>query len=70
MVNLRELDLNDTQVTDAGLADLRELAKLEVLRLRGTKMIDSGFREHLLDLKELKRLDLSHTAISDEVIED
>ena len=69
MANLRELDLNDSQVTDDGAAELAKLTALEVIRLRGTKITDAGLREHLSRLPVLKRLDLRATSVTDEAIE-
>lgn len=63
MENLRELDLNSSQITDRTLALLATLPKLESLRLAGTKITDEGFRTHLLPLERLKELDLTGTAV-------
>lgn len=65
---IRELDLNDSQITDVGLASLAKLKTLQVLRLRGTKISDVGFRSHLLSLPELKNLDIRSTSISAELV--
>jgi hypothetical protein len=35
--NLREIGLNNTELTDAGVAILRKLPKLEYMELEGTK---------------------------------
>ena len=64
MVNLRELDLNDTQVTDAGLERLARMTGLRTLRLRGTRITDEGFKKWLAGLPELNRLDLRKTSVS------
>lgn len=63
MDDLRELDLNSSQVTDKALPVLAALPKLESLRLLGTKITDDGFRAHLLPLPNLRRLDLTGTAV-------
>ena len=42
LTELRELWLNYTEVTDAGLAHLAGLTKLQKLSLRGTKVTDAG----------------------------
>jgi Leucine-rich repeat (LRR) protein len=60
---LRELDLNSSQVTDRSLAVIATLPRLESLRLLGTRITDDGFRTHLLPLPNLKRLDLTNTAV-------
>ncbi len=70
MANLRELDLNDSQVTDDGMPVLAKLTALEVIRLRGTKITDAGLREHLSRLPSLKRLDLRATSVTAEAIEE
>lgn len=62
MSKLKELDLNDTRVTDAGLAKIRD-KPLVTLRLRNTSVTDAGFRENLLGLDSLMELDLRGTAV-------
>jgi hypothetical protein len=62
MSKLRELDLNDTKVTDAGLAKIKE-KPLVRLRLRNDAITDAGFREHLMGLDSLLELDLRGTAV-------
>jgi Leucine Rich repeats (2 copies) len=63
MTRLQELDLNDTQVTDAGLKLIAKLPKLERLRLRNTKITDAGFRECLMPLELLRKVDMTGTAV-------
>jgi len=63
MSKLRELDLNDTKVTDAGLAAIKE-KPLEVLRLRNTAITDAGFRSQLAGLESLRELDLRGTKVA------
>ena len=46
--DLRQLDLESTQITDAGLAHLKGLTGLRQLNLEGTKITDAG----LADLKK------------------
>jgi Leucine-rich repeat (LRR) protein len=48
--NLTYLDLKDTNVTDAGLKELKHLKNLEELNLVGTKVTDAGMKE----LKNIK----------------
>jgi hypothetical protein len=62
MTQLRELDLNDTMITDAGLAKMAD-KPLIILRLRNTTITDAGFREHLLKLESLMELDLRGTRV-------
>jgi hypothetical protein len=68
MTRLRELDLSNSRITDAGLAVLRSLPSLESLRLARTAVTDEGFQEHVAPLESLKRLDLTGTQVSGEVI--
>ncbi|MGB7326022.1 MAG: hypothetical protein WBD31_14205 [Rubripirellula sp.] len=68
MANLRELDLNDSQVSDDGLAKLSLLTGLEVIRLRATTVTDVGLEQHLSRLPSLKRLDLRGTSVSDAAV--
>jgi hypothetical protein len=63
---LRELDLNDTQVTDKGLAVLAALPALEILRLKRTKITDDGFKKELASKESLRQLDVRNTAVSAE----
>jgi hypothetical protein len=42
---LRELNLDDTKITDAGLAHLKELTKLRCLSICGTEVSDAGVRD-------------------------
>jgi Leucine-rich repeat (LRR) protein len=60
---LERLDLTDTHVTDAGLAHLASLPKLQQLRLDGTPITDDGL-VHLGKLKSLRELSLSGIKIS------
>lgn len=64
MTKLEELDLNDTQITDAGLAILKELPVLKILRLRGTKITNDGFTEHLAGKESLQMLDVRDTPVA------
>jgi internalin A len=52
-------------VTDAGIAQLHDLTKLESLVLRGTKLTDVGMAS-LSGLRNLKKLTISGTAVTDE----
>jgi hypothetical protein len=62
MTQLRELDLNETMITDAGLARIQN-KPLVILRLHNTAITDAGFRDHLLKLDSLMELDLRGTAV-------
>jgi hypothetical protein len=53
-----------SDVLDAGLAYLRDLPRLQELRLRGRKISDAGFA-HIEALAQLRSLDLAGTNIAD-----
>jgi hypothetical protein len=59
MPNLRELDINDTAITDKGLEVLASLPKLEAVRIARTKVTPEGVQKHVLTLKGLKNIDVS-----------
>jgi Leucine-rich repeat (LRR) protein len=61
---VREVDLNGTQVTDAGLAHLQGLTALQELYLRGTQVTDAGLA-HLRGLTGLLSLNLNDTQVTD-----
>ena len=56
--------LSGKDVTDDGLAHLKEVGNLVWLNLRGTKITDAGLK-HLSEIKTLNRLHLEKTAITD-----
>jgi hypothetical protein len=68
MKALRELDLNGSQVTDAGLAIVRDLPALAGLRLARTKITEKGFHDALSAKESLMNLDLRGTKVSRESI--
>ena len=70
MAQLRELDLSDSAISDAGLAKLSALRALESLRLRGTQITDDGFREHILGMSSLVNVDVRQTMVLPETIEE
>jgi hypothetical protein len=45
MKNLQELNLNYTQLTDAGLKTLKEMSGLEYLHLHGGRVTAAGVKE-------------------------
>ncbi len=59
-----EVDLNYTQITDAGLVHLAGLTSLQTLALFNTQVTDAGLR-HLKGLTSLQTLGLSNTQITD-----
>jgi len=62
--NVVSLDLQQTQVTDAGLAALTPFTKLRKLQLQKTSLTDAGL-EHLGKLTSLEILNLYGTAVTD-----
>ena len=61
--NLRELRLNQSNITDAGLSNLRNLTRLSHLDLSQTKVTSEGL-VHLKSLPNLKTLYLAHCSIT------
>ena len=59
-----EVNLNFTEVTDAGLKELAPLAHLQTLDLRFTEVTDAGLKE-LAPLTQLQTLDLGGTKVTD-----
>ena len=62
------VDLNSTQIADAGLVHLKGLTSLDHLNLTHTQITDAGL-EHLKGLTSLTTLDLSRTKITDAGLE-
>ncbi len=58
------VDFHFTEVTDAGLKELKKLKSLQSLDLTDTKITDAGLKE-LKELKSLQSLDLTDTKITD-----
>jgi len=59
----------NTQITDAGLANVKGLTQLQSLNLNGTKITDAGL-EHLKGLANLQTLDLEATRVTNAGIAD
>jgi hypothetical protein len=66
--DMRELDLNDTPITDAGLANLAACPKLENLRIARTKATPDGVSKHVLGNPRLKRLDVTGLGVPGKVL--
>jgi len=62
--NVYELNLGDTQITDAGLRDVAKLQNLEELVLENTQITDEGLKE-VAKLQNLKELHLADTKVTD-----
>ncbi|MEO8127255.1 MAG: amidohydrolase family protein [Bryobacteraceae bacterium] len=63
-VNLRDLDLNDTPMTDDGMKALAGMKHLQRLSVRDTFVGDEGLKQ-IAGLTELVALDLSGTKVTD-----
>jgi hypothetical protein len=61
---LKELWLEDTDITDAGLQQLKGLTQLEKLSLSGTEVTDAGL-VNLQGLRKLRELGLGETGVTD-----
>lgn len=68
LTKLREIDLTDTKITDAGLPALATLPALTTIRLRNCEVTDDAFRQHLLNKPTLTQLDLRGTGIKRETV--
>jgi len=64
LMSLRELKLPDTNITDAGLAHLKNLTSLQTLCVHKTQVGDTGL-SHLKGLVSLQSLCLNGTQVSD-----
>jgi len=70
MTNLENLVLRgNARITDAGLSQLRNLAKLQVLTLESTSVTDAGLSQ-LAGLDRLRYLNLSNTQVTNHGIRD
>ena len=66
--HLKVLDMRDTETTDAGLAQLLDLANLESLRLDSCAIVGRGI-EQLKSAPHLHLLDLSNIPATDSLLE-
>ena len=64
---LRELLLEETQITDAGVLALTGLTDLEHLRLRGARIGNAGIA-HLCQFQNLRILNLPHAQFTDDAL--
>jgi len=64
LVFLKRVNVDFSQITNAGLKHLAGNVRLASLELAGTRVGDAGL-EYLANLRNLKRLDLSATSVSD-----
>src|SRR5580704_6441487 len=68
MTSLRSLGLQQTQITDRGIASLVPLAELEYLGLSDTAIGDAGL-EHIRGLTRITNLSLDGTQVTDDGLE-
>ena len=64
LLQLEDLSLAVTKITDAGLVDLQKLSRLATLELSETSVSDAGLQT-LAGLTNLRSLDLCKTQITD-----
>ncbi len=64
MSGLKWLNLDQTEVTDAGIPHLAGLAQLEFLHLGRTRITDASI-DSLAKLRNLKEIHLTRTKVSD-----
>lgn len=62
--NLQKLDLNFTDITGAGLAELTPLKQLKTLALSGTKVTYADLRRQMGQLKNLRTVSVWETALT------
>jgi hypothetical protein len=67
LTSLRELHLDNTDISDAGLQHLDSLRSLRELHLSGTNVTDAGLA-HLRGFTGLKWLSLANTDVTDDGI--
>jgi Leucine-rich repeat (LRR) protein len=65
---LRVLELTNSQITDAGLAELADLTALEEIQLEFSPNIKGSGLKHLVGNKKLKALDVGIGQIDDEAL--
>ena len=63
-VNLRRLELNFSDITDAGLRELTVLKQLKTLSISGTKITYNGLTEAMPAFSKLRTVTLWNTALS------
>jgi hypothetical protein len=63
--SVRRLDINDSQVTDAGLESIEGLKRLEWLDLRDAPLVTDAGLKHIRGLSRLRQLLLRRTSVSD-----
>ena len=62
---MQKLDLSSTKVTDAALANLKEMTALQKLALGATRVSDAGLTQ-LKGMKGLRELDLAYTIVTND----
>lgn len=65
--NLSVLDLSATTITDAGLARIKELKKLRVIRLNELQISGTGLK-YLAENPSLRRIEIVNTLVTDEMV--
>jgi hypothetical protein len=70
MKQLREIDLNDTQITDKTLEILGSLKTLEIVRIARTKATPEGVEKFLLGLPKVKEIDVRGLKVPSKTMRD
>jgi hypothetical protein len=63
-VGLRQLEIENSNITDAGLGQLKGLARLECLKIGGSKGITNAGLDGLMDMTNLTQLGLNFTGVT------
>ncbi len=66
LVNLRELDLRESEVSDRGVEHLGRLTGLRSLNLAGNPAVSDAGLRHLGQLADLRELDVRNTAVTEQ----
>jgi len=69
LTELWSLDLDGTEITDAGLAHLAGLRRLQWLQLNDTMITDAGLI-HLRNMSNLTKLNVNDTYVTEEGVQE
>lgn len=60
---LEHLDLQETEITNQGLAPLSQMPNLKMLRLKGNAQLTNGCMRHIREIRALTELQIQETSI-------